>query len=68
MISFSAAFDRDSRIRQSFDHIPDFQIVLAISIHREPPRRDSVHPIAAYKWIVQALDNFVAERGDILEA
>src|SRR5438046_9530476 len=67
MISRSAGLNRNSCVWQAFNHIAYLKVILAISIHREPPRRDSVYSIAADERIVQTFDNFVAQSSNIFK-
>ena len=67
MVSSSLRPDCNCRIRQAFNNVPDLEIVLTVSVLREPPRSYSVHSIAAHEWIIQAFGDFVAERSYIFE-
>src|SRR6478672_8605461 len=67
MVGPAVDFDRNCGVRQTFDHVADFQIILAVSVWREPPRRDAMNSIAPDKWIIDALRQFVAQRGYVFK-
>ncbi len=50
------------RVREAFNNVAGFQVVLTISIGREPPGRGVVH-----KGIVEGLGQLVAEHNDVAE-
>ena len=52
--------DRELRVGKPFDDVARFQVVLAVSILREPPGRRVV-----YEGIVKRLALLAAERGDV---
>src|SRR5579864_6238374 len=68
MVSPPANPDRDGCVGQAFNGISDFEIVLAISVCRRPPRRDAVRSIAPDERIIQALRHLVTECGYVFES
>src|SRR5258708_39245094 len=57
--------DRERLPWQSFDYIPNFQVVLAIAVGSQPPGCQVVHAIRDYQMIVINLRDFMAKSGDI---
>ena len=68
MINPAAGLDRHSGFRQPLNRVTHFEIILAISILRKPPRSDAVNSIAAHKWIIQAFGDFMTQSSHIFEA
>ncbi len=68
MVSSALRPDWNGRVGKAFNHVSDFQIILAISILRQPPRSDAVNSVAAHKRVVHALGDLVAERGHVLKS
>src|SRR5437764_3774221 len=67
MVSPATNFDRHGGFRQALNRVAHLQIILAISILREPPGGDAVNSVATNKRIIQTFGNFMTQSCHIFE-
>ena len=67
MVQEAVHQDGERGVRQAFDHIARLQVVLTVSVGRQPERCEIVDTIADHERVVIGLGDFVAESRCIRE-
>src|ERR1700694_6072015 len=68
MVGAAVHRDVEYRLRESFYHVAGLEVVLTVSIGRQPPRSYVMNVIARHERIVINLGDFVTNRSHVLEA
>src|SRR5690349_15939165 len=68
VIGESVHSDLEHRVRQTLDNVACFQIILAVAVWSQPPRRDVVNVVTGHKGIIVGFSDLVAESSDICKS